>query len=574
MTQSLLDELKTRIVIRAGMAYIAAAWVLLQVMDVVAEPLGMPDWSQTLLIAALAAGFPVVVIIGLVVDVRRKRKGVKAASLADDAQALAAQPQRLAVLPFTELGSDDDNYLGDGMAEEIISTVARYADITVIARASSFRFRGVDIDMAAVRDSLQATHLITGSVRRDGERMRISVQLVQLADESQLWSESFQRATDDVFAVQTDIARSVSKALVAAMGLEIVVKQREWDLAPAAYEQYLMAKAAFNREDFPKALEHASTSRQIDSENPLVSTLLAEICLYWTRYGVGVTKDQLLQARGSAEEALGVDPTHPSARAAQGMLGLYLERDFATAYTTVVNAAMEQPAVADWIPILLTYAGRVRDAIDIQRRIIARDPLNTFSLATMANRLNWVGKQHESMEIFNKVAELDPQNLIRSNMLFRAVLREEQFDKAKDMLRAWGMNPDEPTERPTRSWFPRSLSLWMGARLYGAMGEMARAKELAQEIEKEDGFTPTTVAEAYISAGAMDDAYRVFELGYERVDPGIYDLIRPLEMRDPDNPLWLKFAGDPRFQTMQAKLGIDAAALRDVDWSGLELVLD
>ncbi|MEM8546692.1 MAG: hypothetical protein AAGF46_00890, partial [Pseudomonadota bacterium] len=357
MSASLIDELKSRIVIRVAMAYVAGTWLLLQVMDVIAEPLGWPTWIQTATIFALAGGFPVALLVGFVMDLRRKGAPSELAPTANQAVTDAPAETRLAVLPFVALDGGDDEFLGDGIAEDIISTVARQAKISVIARASSFRFRGADVSIAEVRDQLRASHAITGSVRRAGERLRISVQLIDTSDESQQWSESFQRSTDDIFAVQSDIARSVGRALIDVLNLEISVRQREWDLAPAAYEQYLMAQAAFHRADFPKALEHAGVSRQIDAENPLVATLLAQVYLYWPRYGFGVTMDQLRQARASTEQALSIDPTPPPARAAQGMLSLYMERDFKTAYTTAVNAATEQPEVAEWLPVLLTYAG-------------------------------------------------------------------------------------------------------------------------------------------------------------------------------------------------------------------------
>lgn len=569
------DELKRRKVIRVATAYVLGAWVLLQVGDVISEPLGFPGWYQTTLIFGLAGMFPVVVILVWIYEltsrglIRDRGPIVAATTRYDD-----PDRRRLAILPLEIIGgSEEDEFLGDGISEEILNAIAPNEELGVIARTSSFRFRGVDVDMAGIRAELGATHVLTGSVRRAGDRLRIAVQLVDVDDESQIWSESFQRSVDDIFEVQADIARSVGRALIGAIGLKSMQRVRKWDLAPAAYEQYFMGRAAFWRGDFPQALEHADESARLDPDNPLVPTLVAEVYLYWPRYGFVATRDELNKANEAATKALMIDPDFSPARAARGMLSLYMERDFASAFEATARAALEQPMTAEWLPILLTYADRYKDAVELQRRIAQHDPLNTPNLLTWANRLNWLGKQDEAIAICRRAAQLDQTHLILSNNKFRWTLRAGKFKAARELLREWGLDPENPTKTPSRDWLPQSIALWLGARLYGEMGQKDVALELAREMEKTPDFTPTTLTEAYIHAGAIDEAYRVYDLGITRFDPGSYDLARPQDMREPEDEVWLEFRDDPRFDEYLKRLGIDAESLHNIDFSMAERVL-
>ncbi|MEH6609737.1 MAG: hypothetical protein V7696_10235 [Halioglobus sp.] len=579
MSSNLYEELKRRKVIRAAVGYLIGAWLLLQVGDVVIEPLGLPVWVQTALIIGLATLFPVVVVVAWIYELTRggfvresKTESVEPA--VDNSLTVELDRPRLAVLPFSVLGgAKEDEYLGEGMAEEILNTLARHKQLQVIARTSSFRFRGGDVDTSEIRQQLAATHVITGSVRRSADRLRISVQLIDVADESQIWAETYQRASGDVFEVQAEVAGGVGTQLVAIMGLKAVETVREWKLSPEAYEQFLMATAAFRRTDFPAALKYATRSEEIDFENPVVPTLIAEVYLNWPRYGFASTKDELTRARQSATRALQVDPTYLPAQSAMGMLSLYMGREFGTAFEAVAHTAIEQPGLVEWLPVLLGYANRYEDAVELQRRIAQRDPLNTANLLTWACRLNWLGRWEEAVVATERARELDPHHLILNNNDYRWAVRDGNYDQARRLLKSWGLDPDKPRDKLPGSWLPRSVGLWLGARLYGELGELDVAVTLAREIELEEGFTPTTVAEAYVSAGAIDDAYRIWDLGIQRFDAGIYDLARPHDMRDRDNNFWLEFSSDPRYEEFLGRLGIDEASLQGVDWHLIDKVL-
>ena len=576
MSGSLFEELKRRKVIRIATGYVVIAWVLIQVGDVVIEPLGIPQWIQTTLIITLTALFPVVVILAWLYELTSKgivRDPVDVAHRADSETPVISGSEslgRIAVLPLVDQIQDDSDearLFCDGISEEVINTIANHRELRVTARTSSFRFRGTDIDLDSIRRDLDVTHVVTGSVRRSGDINRVAAQIIDVRNNSEIWAESIQRSTDEPFETQTEVARLVDDALVDLFNLTASTETRAWTLAPDAQEQYLIARDAFWRADFPAVLEHANKSYEIDANNPLVPTLVAEVYLVWPRFGFAVGKDELRLAGKNVAAALRTDDTYPGAHAARGMLRLFLERDFETAFEEVTNAAIRHPGVAEWVPQLLVYANRYEEAVELHRRIAQRDPLNPFNLLVWANRLNWLGHKQDALQICERAKVIAPDHLILKNNIFRWALRDGDTDKARAIMSDWGMDPDEPEAEPSVPWIPRSISLWLGSRLFGEAGETERAYSQAQEIERLPGFTPTTVAEAYINAGAIDDAYRIWDLGISQYDIGAYDLAQPPDMREPDNPLWLKFRNDSRYERCLERLGIDEDALRGIDWS-------
>lgn len=579
LTRSFWSELKRRKVTRAAITYVLSAWVLLQLGDIVIEPLGWPAWFQTALIIGLAIGFPIVVTLAWVYELtssglaREREVGIETLNPETGSISLTIAKPCVAVLAFEESGEEVSQHLGDGIAEEILNTLAPYKSLKVIARTSSFRFSSKELDMAAIREQLGVSHLITGSLRRAGDRIRVSVQLVDAATESQLWANAIHRGKHDIFELQSDVASVVGAELLEIFGLTPIENLRNWELAPKAFEQYLMASAAFRRGDYPKALQYAAKSEDIDPENPLVPALISEVYLNWPRYGFAVTQEELTLARKHSRRAVAIDNNYLPAKAGLGMLALYMGRDFAAAFDAVVDAAIRQPGLVDWLPVLLTYANRYEEAIEVQSRIAQRDPLNTVNLLTWANRLNWIGEVDKALDVCERARELDPHHMVLSNNDYRWSIRDGNYERARGLLKAWGLNPEKPADRSKHSWLPNSLGLWMGARLYGELGELETAHNLARAIENEEGFTPTTVAEAYICAGAIDDAYRIWDLGIRRLDSGIYDLARPENMRDPDNYFWLAFRNDPRFDEHCVRLGIDEDSLVGIDWHKVNQVL-
>src|SRR5262245_49997656 len=277
---NLFAELKRRQMFRVAAAYAVVAWLLLQIVNSLAPGLNLPNWAVTLVIIFLAIGFPIALIFAWIphlasADASASKPAttrldyvlagglmlvialVSYQQLAPSRESNAVQGPSaaggsalqtgisIAVLPFANLSGDaSQDDFSDGMTEEIGAVLAKVQGLTVLSRSSAFQFKGQNTDPRDVGRALNATHLIEGSVRRAGERLRITAQLVRAENGAQLWSETYERQFTDIFEIQEDIARAIAGALRVPLGLaqgETLVSNRTTDLD--SYQQYLRARA-------------------------------------------------------------------------------------------------------------------------------------------------------------------------------------------------------------------------------------------------------------------------------------------------------------------------------------------
>lgn len=229
----LVAELKRRRMFRAVGVYAVAAFAALQIGEPVVHGLRLPEWTVTLLVVACALGFPLTFVLAWIYDLTPR--GVERTPPA---------PQVVAVLPFDNRSAGaDDGYLGDALAEEILAALGRIESLRVVARTSSFAYRGRGADVRRIGEELKAGSVLEGSVQRAGDRLRVTTRLVSVADGLNLWGEQYERRMEDLFALQDEIARSVAGAL------RVVLSSREQDALlrpapadPRAYQQYLRGR--------------------------------------------------------------------------------------------------------------------------------------------------------------------------------------------------------------------------------------------------------------------------------------------------------------------------------------------
>jgi len=300
-TAGLLHRLRERGVLRVAASYAVIAWLLLQIADVTLEPLGAPQWAMTALIVAAAAGFPLALALAWFLEVggdgvhvdhapagvaRPQARGLRhyadaivigvlviAVAVLLVRQSDLGKPKppanpAIAVLPFENLSGDpEQEYFADGLAEETLDRLGRVPGLRVIARSSSFGFKGKDVDVQTIAEKLGVTTLLEGSVRRDGQRLRLSARLLDGATGQQVWSGSFDRQLTDVFAVQAELAGAIVNAIVpAARG-----SAAEDPTAPttdlSAYDLYLASRGQLvlrNYDSIRKALELAEEAVRLD----------------------------------------------------------------------------------------------------------------------------------------------------------------------------------------------------------------------------------------------------------------------------------------------------------------------
>ena len=222
--RSFIAELKRRKVIRVGIAYLVAAWLLLQVADVILDPFKVPQWFMTALIILVALGFPFALIMAWAFQLTPDGVKRDSAEKATDASPIPVQNDSapavlsVAVLPFVDISPDQDNeHFTDGLTEELLNALRRIPDLRVASRTSCFAFKGKDADVAEVAEKLRINHLIEGSVRKSGNHARITSQLIDARTGGHIWAERFDGELVDIFALQDEITKKVVSALQLAL---------------------------------------------------------------------------------------------------------------------------------------------------------------------------------------------------------------------------------------------------------------------------------------------------------------------------------------------------------------------
>src|SRR6478736_4359111 len=257
----LVDQLKHRGVLRAAAYYAAAAWLVVQIATAVFPYLEFPNWSVRLIIVSVMAGFPVAMLVSWFY--RWTPSGLqRELEPADPARAVApAAPARentLAVLPFADLSPQkDQEYFADGLAEELLGLLAQLPQLQVIARSSSFSFKGRNLAARTIAGKLGVASVLEGSVRKSGNRLRVTAQLIRAADDAQLWSQTYERELTDVFAMQDEIANAV----VAALKIKLLPSQHVINMHRTsnteAYDQFLLGQNVIRHgryDDYQRAL--------------------------------------------------------------------------------------------------------------------------------------------------------------------------------------------------------------------------------------------------------------------------------------------------------------------------------
>ncbi|MEJ2273449.1 MAG: hypothetical protein P8Y01_02580 [Woeseiaceae bacterium] len=310
---NLFSELKRRNVVRVGIAYVVLSWVALQVGDVLFDMFGTPDWVGKTLAVLLALGFPFACLFAWAFELTPE--GIKKTREVDESnsithstgrrlnyviigalvvalgyfiwerqglvdpgehpQAQAAVEKSIAVLPFVNMSSDQEQeWFADGLTEEILNALARTPDLLVASRTSSFQFKGQNTDISEIAKTLGVAHILEGSVRRGGDRLRVTAQLIRASDGFHLWSETFDRTPEDVITIQEDVAFEIANALETAMDPGALKEMVSAGTASvAAYEAYLeglalegSVGASGNVADWPRAMEAFVRARNIDKE--------------------------------------------------------------------------------------------------------------------------------------------------------------------------------------------------------------------------------------------------------------------------------------------------------------------
>jgi serine/threonine protein kinase/Tfp pilus assembly protein PilF len=461
-----------------------------------------------------------------------KRQPPKAA-----APAASTSKTAIAVLPFTNLSADkEQEYFTDGLTEELLNVLAKNPKLQVTSRTSAFSFKGKEIDIKTIAEKLNVTHVLEGSVRKAGNQLRITAQLIEVATDSHLWSQTYDRHMENIFAVQDDIARSVARALKVTLEGGQTPKAQQTN--PEAYNAYLQGRYFVDRrskEDLEKAISYYEYSLQIDPNYPRAWVGLSEAHSSQGDSGYVPVEEAYGKARKEAEKALELDPNLAEAHAQIGWIKAVYEWDWSSADAAYKRALALEPGNADAVrgaARLAATLGRFDEAINLDRQAIELDPLRFSAHNNLGVHSYYAGQWLQSEQGFRKVLELNPQRPGVYMHLGRIYLAQSKAEEAlaemqKELDRAWRLD---------------GLAL-----AYHAAGKKKEADAtLGLVIEEQQSDSAFQIAEIYAYRGESDKAFEWLERAYKQRDGGL------AEMKG--DPLLRSLEHDPRYTAFLKKM--------------------
>ncbi|HTL99562.1 MAG TPA: tetratricopeptide repeat protein, partial [Candidatus Omnitrophota bacterium] len=461
----------------------------------------------------------------------------------------------IAVLPFVNRSrGEEDEYFSDGLADELLNVLTKVRGLRVAARASSFQFKGKNEDLAVIGQKLNVATLLDGSVRKAGNRVRISVQLIHASDRVQLWSETYDRSLDDIFAVQDDIAQSVVKELRTtllgeepdskASGLaqaDVAAAAKGHGDNPEAHRLYLQGKYLIDRmsqEDVAKAIDYLKEALAMDPKHALAWTELSRAQSMSGGYGWIPVNEAYRMARESANNALELAPDLPEAYVRLSAIQRMYDWDFRAAEESSRSAlrlAPGSPAALGAAGALAWILGRFEEAEAMHLRALQQDPLSAASYSSLALLYRSAGRLADAERYLRKALELSP-NRIGGHHVLGIVLAE--MGRYEEALAA--------AQRETAEW-ARLTGL---AYVHQLAGRKAESDEALRQLEERHAVdSPYQIAAIHAAQNDADGVIAWLERAYQERDSGM--------AQAGSEPVFRRFHGDPRWAALMKKLGLD-----------------
>jgi serine/threonine-protein kinase len=465
----------------------------------------------------------------------------------------------IAVLPFTNMSADEENeYFCDGLAEELLNALSKIDELKVAARTSAFSFKGKNTNVSEIGEKLSVKNVLEGSVRRSGNRLRISVQLINAADGYQLWSERYDRERKDIFDVQDEIALAVVDALkLKLFGDEKSAVLKRGTNNPEAYELYLKGRFYFSKftaEGFTKSVEYYEQALAIEPDYaPAFAALSSSYICSWY-LGFGETAKCIYEAKAAADKALALDHLSAEAYFALALTKFNYERDWTEAEKAFQRAKELNPNNAEnyeHYSIFLAVMERSDEAVAEAKRAIELAPLALSTIYLAGWGLWFAGQSDLAKEQGEKLLEMEPNFSGGHTHLGVNLWGEREYEKSRIAL-----------ETAVKLGGGNDIRMLLGL-LYGMVGEREKAKQLLTEFQRLDEqgiFTANHQAFIYAGLGEMDRAFVLLEKAAERHE-GVVVFLKQF------SSLFPKFHNDSRMTDLLNRIGLPTDKTNQTDES-------
>jgi len=581
---SFFNELKRRNVFRVGIAYVVVAWLLLQVSDVILNNVEAPSWVFDVILLLIAIGFPLILLFAWAFELtpeglKRESEvdrsqsithqtgqklnytiiavmalalayfaydkfvapGSRDATPAEAAQESDVQPpidepvveeeKSIAVLPFVNMSSDpEQDYFADGISEEILNTLAKVSELKVAGRTSSFAFKGKNQDLLEIGKVLRVNHILEGSVRKSGNRVRITAQLIKVDDGFHMWSETWDRELDDIFVIQDDISAAILAQLKTQLLGERVVSVKT---DTKAYELYLLAKQRIyerNQASLEMAEKLLTEATTIDPE---FAPAFAQLGITYNLVGedgygtlpVDVAREK---SKLNLDRALQLDPDNAEALAGMGLYALDYELDYEKAIDLLRQAVAINPNLTNastWLATALDTIGELRAGLALREQIFARDPLHPPTFGNLEQSYAAMGQPEKALEMLDGLQAYLPGDAKLMEDYGEVYLMTGRLAEAQKHFRqAYEKTPNDAV---TRFWYGLNL---LQSRQYERMADITTDRLASLALSRLGRVEEALIlGNKTIGKGQFPDFY--FQV---MIEHGRYaELIRVLESRWP-----------------------------------------
>ncbi len=565
-TATIWDRIKHHKVVQWTLAYLAIAYTLLQGAEMLGGSLGWPHGLLRLFTLILVLGVPVVITLAWYHGARGQQRasGTEVMIIAillavggallwrdggqengteqtaatssvptDDTPTSPVIPDKtIAVLPFVNMSSDkEQEYFSDGLSEELLNLLAKVPELRVAARTSSFYFKGKDVKSPDVARELQVAHLLEGSVRKSGNRVRITTQLIRGSDGYHQWSETYDRTLEDIFAVQEEIAEAVVSQLKATL---LGAPPKVHKTTPEAYALYLEALELGNRPDnTPRFDEIIALYQRVLEIDPKYAPA-------WLRLGATYAgKAEIAQlpraegmerSREMIHKALTIDPQYGLAHAALGWLALNYDQSLKAAAQHFERALALGPSDMDILALaseLSRALGRPEIEVPLGEYFVARDPLNPGTHFYLGRAYLQAGRLEDAIASFRAALQLDPAQLFPRSFVGDALLLSGDPEAA---LSEYQKVPVE------------DLRLAGLACAYHDLGQVSESDAALSELIKKYEHFSALIATVFAYRDEIDPAFEWLRKAVVNKENGLFDLSTVIWFKNlHDDPRWLPF---------------------------------
>lgn len=568
-------ELKRRNVFKASVAYLIVAWIIAQIASIVLPTFDAPPFVLKTILFLLIIGFPIILVFAwafeLTPDGIKKTKKVNlkksitpktgsrlnkliisSLSIAvilllynqfrntpfDETDLIDSNEKSIAVLAFKDMSPEQDQeYFSDGISEELLNLLAKIPELRVISRTSSFSYKGKNETLETIGRELNVTHILEGSVRKSGNKLRITTQLIKVADGSHLWSETFDRNMEDIFKIQDEIAEVVIKQLKIKL-LGDIKKTKGVD--PEAYSLYLQANYFYQQSTGDENIKAEETIRQsiaIDSTYApswfLLSRIIREAAFNLSRLH---NKEGMELAISAAQKAIEIDNNYAPAYAMLSLLYL-TDLDYKSAKENISKALLLDGGnafVVSSAALNAGYSGRIEEALELYNKSLKLDPLRYRIHLNLGIGYYWLNRLDDAYSAIQKSMFYIPNAAIQHNVNSKILIGQGKYEEAL-----------KEAEKETNEFYnlsARNLALF-------ALEKHIEADSLLIQIINIYGKTHwSNIAEIYAFRGEIDNAFKWLDISFEQSDNNLIEAV--------NEPTFSNLHNDSRWQILLDKMNL------------------